>query len=88
MEQKKIFNPKNNKMLQHCDYQLFLLENNGEIIGRIAVFVNHVANKHWHDKIGFFGHYECINSYKAATLLLNAAEDWLKQNGMEFMRGP
>lgn len=88
VEQKKIFNPKKNKMLQHCEYQLFLLEDNGKIIGRIAAFINHIANKHWHDKIGFFGHYECINSYQAAVLLLSAAENWLKEKGMYLMRGP
>ncbi|MBN1406311.1 MAG: GNAT family N-acetyltransferase [Calditrichaceae bacterium] len=88
MEQKKIFNPKKNKMLQHCDYQLFLLEDNDKTIGRIAAFVNHAANIHWHDKIGFFGHYECINSYKAAALLFSTAENWLKEKGMDLMRGP
>ena len=88
IEQKKIFNPKKNKVLQHCEYQLFLLENNGSIIGRIAAFINPVANSHWNDKIGFFGHYECINSYQAAVLLFNAAENWLKEKGMHLMRGP
>ena len=75
-------------MLQHCEYQLFLLEDNGRIIGRIAAFVNRVANEHWLDKIGFFGHYECIEDNQAASLLLNTAEQWLRDKGMRIMRGP
>ena len=83
-----MFNPKRNKFLQHCEYQLFILEDNGRVIGRIAAFVNHVANEHWQDKIGFFGHYECIDDNQAASLLLNTAEEWLRDKDMRIMRGP
>lgn len=86
-DQKNIFNPKKNSVLQHCDYQLFLLYDNEKIIGRIAAYVNHVANDYWKEKIGFFGHYECIEDQNAATKLLGAAEQWLREKGMEKMRG-
>jgi len=87
LDQKNIFNPKKNSALHHCDYQLFLLYNNEEIAGRIAVYVNRVANEYWNDKIGFFGHYECIDNQEAATLLLDTAEKWLGERGMKTMRG-
>jgi len=87
IEQEKIFNPKKNSLLQHCDYQLFLLYETDKIAGRIAVYVNHAANKYWQAKIGFFGHYECIPDPGAAGMLLNTAENWLKEQGMQVMRG-
>lgn len=87
LDQKNIFNPKKNSVLPHCDHQLFLLYDDEKIIGRIAVYVNHAANAYWQEKIGFFGHYECIDDQNAASLLLETAEQWLRQRGMETMRG-
>jgi GNAT superfamily N-acetyltransferase len=87
IEQKKIFNPKKNSLLQHCDYQLFLLYEKDENIGRIAAYVDGAANQYWQAKIGFFGHYECIPDPEAATMLLETAEKWLKEKGMQVMRG-
>ncbi|HEX9973065.1 MAG TPA: GNAT family N-acetyltransferase [bacterium] len=86
-DQKNVFNPKKNSVLTHCDYQIFLLYDNEKIIGRIAVYVNHVANDYWKEKIGFFGHYECIDDQNAASQLLGTAEQWLRERGMEKMRG-
>jgi GNAT superfamily N-acetyltransferase len=87
IEQEKIFNPKKNSLLQHCDYQLFLLYETHQLIGRIAVYVDRAANKYWQAKVGFFGHYECIDDPGAAVMLLETAEKWLKEQGMQLMRG-
>ena len=87
LDQKNIFNPQKNSVLQHCEYRLLLLYQTDQIIGRIAVYINHVANDYWGEKIGFFGHYECIDDQKAAHFLLNFAETWLKSKGMSKMRG-
>ncbi len=66
---------------------MFLLYVNDQLSGRIAVFVDHAANKFWEAKIGFFGHYECIDDPGAAFLLLETAEKWLLEKGMQTMRG-
>lgn len=88
IEQKKIFNPRKNALLQHCKYQLFLLYEDHRIIGRIAAFVDHRAVDYWQAKIGLFGHYECIGDRDASFMLLDAAQKWLKKHGMQTMRGP
>jgi ribosomal protein S18 acetylase RimI-like enzyme len=87
-ELKAQFNPAKNPMLDHCDYQLFLLLAEGKVIGRIAAFIDHLAVDFWEEKIGLFGYYECIQDNKAAGTLLNTAVDWLRERGMESMRGP
>lgn len=88
LDQKQTFNPKKNSALGHCDYQFFLLFDKNRVIGRIIAYVNPIANAHWHDRIGFFGHYECIDNPNAAHALLKAATDWLQERGMRLVRGP
>lgn len=64
-----------------------MLFDDDRIIGRIAIFINPVANEHWREKIGFFGHYECIDDEDAAIMLLDSGAKWLRDQGMEIMRG-
>ena len=87
-EQYSQFDARLNPMLDHCQYALFLLEDNKEVIGRIAAFIDKLALETWKEKIGLFGYYECIKDDKASGILLETAAGWLKENGMVFMRGP
>lgn len=76
-EQKAQFNPKSNLFLEHCEWQLFLLKDQGKVIGRIAAFIDHLAMEFWKERIGFFGYFECIKDASASEKLLNAAKEWL-----------
>ena len=82
------FNPIKNPFLQHCEYTLFLLRANGQIIGRIAAFIDQLANRAWGEPVGLFGYFESPPDSQAGHLLLDAARQWLKQRGMPVMRGP
>jgi len=82
------FDPKINPLLSHCDFQLFLLVRDDQIIGRIAAFIDHLAVDFWKEKIGLFGYYECIQDPEASQMLMKTAADWLKEQGMDSMRGP
>lgn len=77
-----------NLFLKHADMQFFLLLRDGNVIGRCNAFVNHSHNKHWQDKVGFFGQFEVINDQESAEALIDAASDWLRQQGMDTIRGP
>ena len=87
-ELKAQLNPAKNPLLDHCDYQLFLLLDDGKMIGRIVAFIDHLAVDFWEEKIGLFGYYECIQDQEASRILLETAMDWLKEREMESMRGP
>jgi GNAT superfamily N-acetyltransferase len=87
-EVSKQFDRKRNPTLDHCEYALFLLEKEDEIIGRIAAFTDTIALQEWKDPVGLFGYFECIDDRYAASALLDAAAGWLKSKGMKFMRGP
>jgi len=77
-----------NPFLEHCTYQLFLLQENGSTIGRITAFIDSLANEFWDAPIGLFGYYECPREPAASRLLLDAAREWLRDQGMRSMRGP
>jgi hypothetical protein len=87
-ENSKQFDRGKNPFLNHCRYQLFLLENDGRAAGRIAAFIDDLAVDFWGEKIGLFGYYECPEDPEASAALLGAASAWLVDQGMESMRGP
>lgn len=82
------FNPKKNPLLDHCEYQLFILKKDGKPIGRIAAFIDNLAVDYWGEKIGLFGYYECPDIADASSMLMEAARSWLREKGMTAMRGP
>jgi len=81
------FEPKN-LFFKHAEMRFFMAIQNGEIVGRCNAFVNHQHNKHWQDKVGFFGQFESIDNQVVTGLLIDAASQWLKSKGMEKIRGP
>jgi GNAT superfamily N-acetyltransferase len=82
------FDPKRNPTLEHCEYDLFLLWEDGQVVGRIAAFIDRLAAQFWGEPVGLFGYYECSRDPGASRLLLDTARDWLRQRGMQAMRGP
>jgi GNAT superfamily N-acetyltransferase len=57
-------------------------------VGRIAAIINDNHNIEHDDKVGFFGFFECVNDQAVASALLDAAGAWLKEHGMQQIRGP
>lgn len=83
------FDPRRNAYLAHCDHALFLLEEGGRIQGRIAAMVDTLALEAWGEKIGMFAYFECRDAdTEGAGALLDAAAAWLRERGMERIRGP
>ena len=73
---------------QNNERALFLLYEDDELIGRICALTNIAHNKHWQDKTGFFGCFDCINDTRAANSLFTAASAWLKEKGCKYIQGP
>ena len=87
-EQRGQFDPKRNPLLDHCEWQLFLLEEHSQFIGRIAAFIDILAIDFWKERIGLFGYYECIPDPAASRYLFEAARGWLRSKDCTCMRGP
>lgn len=84
----KVFNPKKNKYFEHGDCARWLLQQNGNTIGRIAAFVNYDMSHNEEQPTGGCGFFECINSQEAANLLFDSAKAWLVERKLEAMDGP
>lgn len=82
------FDAKRNPLLDHCEYSMFLLWDNEQVIGRIAAFIDRLAVDYWQEAVGLFGYYECPPNKEASMLLLETARKWLSARGMTAMRGP
>ncbi|MCP4153164.1 MAG: hypothetical protein GY757_35870 [bacterium] len=81
------FEPKN-LLYKHAEIRFFLALKDKQIVGRCNALVNHAHNETWKDKTGFIGHFESVDSQEVTDALLNAAQDWLKDKGMDAVRGP
>ncbi len=88
MDRKKILNKKKNPFFKHAEAEYFLAERNGELVGRIAAIKNELHIKYHNENVGFFGFFECINDQEVANALFDTAKKWLKEKGLDVMRGP
>ena len=81
------FEPKN-LFFKHATMRFFMILKNGKVIGRCNAFANYRHNERWNDKVGFFGQFECIEDETVAKVLTDAAISFLKELGMNTIRGP
>lgn len=88
-ERKAFLNPRKNPFFQHAQVQLFLAQEHGKTVGRIAAVINAAHDRFHNERAGFFGLFECAHDgAAAAAALLAAAEAWVRERGATFLRGP
>ena len=84
-----VFDPASNKTFKSGKCIRWILQKEGQTIGRIAAFVNgRTVNKDNDQPTGGVGFFECIDDQEAANLLFDTGKEWLKAEGMEAMDGP
>jgi GNAT superfamily N-acetyltransferase len=88
MQERARFNHKKNPFFDHSDVQAFLALSNREVVGRVAAIRNGAHNDYHKDRVGFFGCFECFESQEVASALLDACAAWLRERGMDTIRGP
>ncbi len=72
----------------HAESMTLIAQRNGRTLGRLAVLINHVHNRKYNEKLGFFGFFECIEDRDVAQALFAGGESWLRERGMVAARGP
>jgi hypothetical protein len=87
-EQKKLIDKNKNPFFKHAETKAWIVCKGSQAVGRILAYVDHRYNEHYREKTGFFGFFECVNRQQVADILLEKAAAWLKQMGMERIRGP
>lgn len=77
-----------NPFFEHADAEYFLAERQGRTVGRVAAIQNRLHNDTHADRVGFFGFFESIDDPRVAAALLDAAGRWVRDRGLETLRGP
>lgn len=67
---------------------LFLARRGTEVVGRVAGIIDNNYNQYHNENMGAWGFFECRDDPEAAQALLSAVEEWVRKNGMSFLRGP
>lgn len=57
-------------------------------LGRVVPAINRRLIERERQPIGLFGFFECVENYEVASALLEAACEWLRQRGINRVRGP
>ena len=85
----EIFDPEKNIFAKEGDYNRWiLLDDNLNLIGRVAAFVNRSKAHAYEIPTGGIGFFECINDENAAFLLFDQCKKWLIEKKMEAALGP
>ncbi|MBP7459835.1 MAG: N-acetyltransferase [Candidatus Delongbacteria bacterium] len=80
---------KRNPFFEHAEAEFLLAyDERGACQGRIAVLIDRLHNEFHHEKTGFWGFFECRNDSRISDALFTKAAEWLRQRGMNRMRGP
>ncbi len=79
---------KKNAHYNECSQAYFLAEEDGKVVGRIAAVVVYPYNNKNNCKYARFTRFDVIDNKEIAHALLKTAEDWAKEQGMEYIHGP
>lgn len=82
-----VFDAEKNKFFRYGECERFLfLNDNLQVVGKIAVFINRKYKQA--QPTGGIGFFDCINNQQTACFIFDFAKSWLQQKGMEAMDGP
>jgi hypothetical protein len=88
LERKFHFQARHNPWFQHGRAAFFLAYRGEEPVGRITAQVDDLHLQRYHDATGHFGFIEGADDAQVFSVLLAAAEDWLRGQGMKRVIGP
>jgi GNAT superfamily N-acetyltransferase len=86
-EQKQRLTSKN-PFFEHAHWQAWLARRNGRVVGRISAQIDRLYQERHGQKTGYFGMLEAPDDARLFAGLLQTAEGWLREHGMERVRGP
>ncbi len=87
-ERRDFLDPGKNPFYEHARFQLFLARRGGGLAGTIGAVVNDSHNSFHNEKSGGFGFFEAVDDPAVAEALFEAAENWVRGQGMTVIRGP
>jgi len=87
VERKWHLSPKN-PYFEHAEFQAWIACRGERMVGRISAQVDQLHLQRYQDATGFFGLLEAEDNMETFQALFHVAEEWLRQRGMNRIRGP
>jgi hypothetical protein len=84
----RLLDPRKHPFWKFSERELFLARRGSEIVGRIAAIIDQNYNRYHNESMGIWGFFESARDPEAAVALFAAAEGWVREKGMAFIRGP
>lgn len=85
---KAMFDRDKHPFHEHSDVEPFVAYRDGQAVGRIVAIHNRNHVRFHEEPVGFFGFFECEDLQETADDLFARAGEWLRERGLETMRGP
>ena len=83
-----LFDVRTNPGLAFCSVQPFVAYRDGKAVGRVVGIVNRRANERWQQSNVRFSMIEFVDDVEVSRALLEAVEQWGREQGMQRMQGP
>ena len=74
--------------LSYCVRKMWMVLDGDKVVGRICGIVNPRYNERYNTRRARFGWFDTINDIEVARLLINTAEAWAREKGMNEIHGP
>lgn len=87
-DEKKSYDRSKNPILAQSDYQLYIAYRGGIPAARAIAYIDHAFNDFFATEHCLFGAFESTNDMEAGSSLLEGIENWGRERGMGFIRGP
>ena len=87
LERRMHLSPKN-PYFEHAKFCSWITYRNGQPVGRISAQIDRLHIDRYQDGTGFFGMLEAEDDRSTFNLLLETAESWLHNQGMQRISGP
>lgn len=88
MDMRHAFDPAKHPFHLHSEAQPFMAYRGPDPVGRICAIRNRNHEAVHEEPVGFFGFFESIDDQAVAEALFDTVRDWLRDRGLESMRGP
>lgn len=80
--------PEKNPFFKHAEVALFTAWKDGKLVGRVSAQIDREHLKKHADDTGFFGFFDTTDDPEVGQALIDAAAKFLRERGMQRMRGP
>ncbi|MCL1666940.1 GNAT family N-acetyltransferase [Elizabethkingia ursingii] len=87
-DEKQIWDPKENPALAYSEAELYLAYKNNQVVGRIAVMINHKEGQELNIHKVRFGWIDFIDDVNVSKTLIEKAIEYAKQHNINKIEGP